>query len=69
MLRCFGKGQYFCYGVSEKIHTDATVFRRGSILLLQCFGEDPYCCYGVSEKVNTHVTPFRRSMLMLRRFE
>jgi len=38
MLRRFG-GQYSRYGVSEKVHTDATVFRRRLIFMLRCFGE------------------------------
>lgn len=69
-LRRFGEGPYWCYGISERINTHATAFRRRSMLLAtahrrrltlmlrrfrgQCW------CYGVSEKVNTDATAFRR---------
>jgi len=75
-LRSFG-GRNECCGVSEKVHTDATVFRRRLILMLCLFGEGQYVTafrrrsirYGVSEKVHTHATLFRRRLIiMLRRF-
>ena len=60
MLRRFGDGPYWCYGVSERVNSHVTVFRRWSMLTLRRFGQGRYARYLVSEKVHTHVAPCLR---------